>query len=164
MRRQTSISSNSYIIVFVQGFIGNLDTELSTHIQSWSIQNSFDFWSWNFKGHDLTDLTLSTLSEQMFQLTQEINTLTTLYPNKTPIFITHSQGSYLTLKFYAETDIVYPTICLNPAFNLRDIILTERLTEAERTSLQNGTSVFKEFSPKKCKWLTPSWYEEYANL
>jgi len=164
MHRLTRLTGNNPLLVFVPGFLGNVHTELFSNLRGWSEDMGFDYWMEDFKGHSPEELELAPLSQQFTQLRSTYTLIRELCPRQDIVLIGHSQGGYLITRLLDELRAPLSVILLNPAFTLTDIILINRLTAEERSTLQRGEWVFKQFKPQHHKWLSPQWYQEYANL
>lgn len=154
-------SESKYLVVFVQGFIGSIDSPLCQSIFNNTSINRVDFFTFDFPGHGEDMSPLATLSEMTLILSEHLQYLESIYPTKKIILIGHSQGSVVIYNYLIKTKRVIPCLFLTPAFDIFNII-SARLSMEDMSKLKTST-IKKEFRPNTIRVITANWIKEYKN-
>jgi len=152
-------SESKYLIVFVQGFIGSIDSPLCQSMFNHLSIYGVNFFTFDFPGHGEDISPLASLSEMTVILSEQIQKLEAMNPTKEIILIGHSQGSVVIYNYLINTKRVIPCLFVTPAFDIFNII-SARLSMEDIEKLKNG-DIKKEFRPNTIRIITSNWIEEY---
>jgi predicted alpha/beta-fold hydrolase len=154
-------SESRYLVVFVQGFLGSIDSPLCKSMFNDLSIYGIDFFTFDFPGHGENISPLSRLSEMTVILSEQIQKLESIYPKKKTILIGHSQGSVVIYNYLIKSEKKISTLFLTPAFDIFNII-SARLSIEDMVKLKTST-IKKEFRPNTTKVITPNWIRDYKN-
>jgi len=152
-------SESKYLVVFVQGFIGSINSPLCQSMFNHLSIYGVNFFTFDFPGHGEDISPLASLSEMTVILSEQIQKLEAMNPTKEIILIGHSQGSVVIYNYLIKSKKTIPTLFLTPAFDIFNII-SARLSMEDIEKLKNG-NIKKEFRPNTIRIITSNWIEEY---
>jgi len=152
-------SESKYLVVFVQGFIGSINSPLCQSMFNHLSIYGVNFFTFDFPGHGEDISPLASLSEMTVILSEQIQKLEAMNPTKEIILIGHSQGSVVIYNYLIKSKKTIPTLFLTPAFDIFNII-SARLSMEDIEKLKNG-NIKKELRPNTIRIITSNWIEEY---